>query len=288
MALRNQPYLPLYIQDFMTDEKLAECSAQATGVYIRIMCLMHKSETYGKVLLKQKHKQTDKQIKNFALMVARNLPYTSDVVLLGLEELLLEGVLQIEGDYLVQKRMVKDNDISEKRSVSGKLGGEKTKLKTNKFAQAKVQANTEYEIEYENEIENEFKTDSFGKSKNLLNNNSIISVVCRNWYNKFPTYTKDQDQDYKAVNNIIEFMARQHSIIDINSNTDRALIITTMEQIAAEVEKDPFWANKPLKSIANNIQEFYNKIKNPKNVKNNGFTREGLQAAFDARFADQK
>jgi len=25
-----------------------------------------------------------------------------------------------------------------------------------------------------------------------------------------------------------------------------------------------------------------------KNVKNNGFTREGLQAAFDARFADQK
>jgi len=155
MALRNQPYLPLYVQDFMTDEKLAECSAQATGVYIRIMCLMHKSETYGKVLLKQKHKQTDKQIKNFALMVARNLPYTSDVVLLGLEELLLEGVLQIEGDYLVQKRMVKDNDISEKRSVSGKLGGEKTKLKTNKFAQAKVQANTEYEIEYENENVND-------------------------------------------------------------------------------------------------------------------------------------
>jgi len=126
----------------------------------------------------------------------------------------------------------------------------------------------------------------FGKSENLLNNNSLISVVCRNWYNKFPTYTKDQDQDYKAVNNIVQFMVRQHSIIDINLESE--LIITTMEQIAAEVEKAPFWANKPLKSIANNIQEFYNNIKNPKNVKNNGFTREGLQAAFDARFADQK
>jgi len=138
------------------------------------------------------------------------------------------------------------------------------------------------------ENENENVNENRIKDENLLNNNSLISVVCRNWYNKFPTYTKDQDQDYKAVNNIVQFMVRQHSIVDINSNTDRALIITTMEQIAAEVEKAPFWANKPLKSIANNIQEFYNNIKNPKNVKNNGFTREGLQAAFDARFADQK
>ena len=43
MALRDQPYLPLYVQDFLTDEKLAECSAMATGVYIRLMCIMHKS-----------------------------------------------------------------------------------------------------------------------------------------------------------------------------------------------------------------------------------------------------
>jgi hypothetical protein len=117
----------------------------------------------------------------------------------------------------------------------------------------------------ENENENENR--NINKDENLLNNNSIISVVCRNWYNKFTTYTKDQDQDYKAINNIIQFMVRQHSMTDIDSNTDRALIITTMEQIAAVVEKDQFWANKPLKSIANNIQEFYNNIKNPKHGK---------------------
>lgn len=80
MALRDQPYLPLYIQDFLTDEKLAECSAESTGVYIRLMCLFHKSDTYGKILLKQKYKQSDKQILNFASQVAKNLPYDLLVV----------------------------------------------------------------------------------------------------------------------------------------------------------------------------------------------------------------
>ncbi len=54
MALRNQPYFPLYVQDFLTDEKLAECSAESTGVYIRLMCILHKSEEYGCILLKTK------------------------------------------------------------------------------------------------------------------------------------------------------------------------------------------------------------------------------------------
>jgi len=55
MALRDQPYLPLYVQDIMTDEKLNECSAASHGIYIKgIMCLMHKSETYGKIMLKHK------------------------------------------------------------------------------------------------------------------------------------------------------------------------------------------------------------------------------------------
>lgn len=32
MALRDQPYLPLYVQDFLTDEKLRECSYEAEFV----------------------------------------------------------------------------------------------------------------------------------------------------------------------------------------------------------------------------------------------------------------
>jgi uncharacterized protein YdaU (DUF1376 family) len=158
MSLRNQPYLPLYVQDFMTDEKLAECSAKSTGVYIRLMCLMHKSEEYGKILLKQKDKQTDNQIENFACKVAKFFPYDHTTVFNALTELINEAVLAIDGDYLIQKRMVKDAEISEIRAQSGSKGGKKT---TSKFAKAKVQAkrqaNTEIEIEIKDVIKEVLK-----------------------------------------------------------------------------------------------------------------------------------
>lgn len=151
MALRDQPYLPLYVQDFLTDEKLMECSASATGVYIRIMCVMHKSEVYGKILLKQKDKQTGDQIKNFALKLAKHLPYDLDTVLSGIIELCQEKCLVIEGDSLVQKRMVNDGELSLIRSESGQKGGKTTQTKNKKFAKAKDEANTENEINIENE-----------------------------------------------------------------------------------------------------------------------------------------
>jgi uncharacterized protein YdaU (DUF1376 family) len=123
MALRDQPYIPLYIQDFLTDEKLNECSASATGVYIKIMCLMHKSEGYGTLLLKQKDKQTSSKIKDFATKLAKLLPFDVPTILAALLELTEEEVLKLDGDRLVQKRMVEDNVLSLKRAASGKLGG---------------------------------------------------------------------------------------------------------------------------------------------------------------------
>ncbi|MGI6337851.1 MAG: hypothetical protein ACOXZV_00545 [Bacteroidales bacterium] len=146
MALRDQPYLPLYIQDFITDEKLIECSASATGVYIRLMCIMHKSDDYGMILLKQKDKQDQSTLQNFAIKIARFMPYTVTEIKDGLAELLENGVIQIIGsNKMVQKRMVRDNEISEIRSKAGKKGG----LKTQEFAKAKIKANTEIENEYD-------------------------------------------------------------------------------------------------------------------------------------------
>ena len=163
MALRDQPYIPLYVQDFLTDEKLMECSAEAHGVYIRIMCIMHKSELYGTILLKQKDKQTEKQISNFALKVARSLPFDLPTIERSLSELIEEKVLHLDGDYLVQKRMLKDGEISLKRSKSGGEGGKKTQEKiknfASNFAKAKTQANSEIESAIENETVIEFKSE---------------------------------------------------------------------------------------------------------------------------------
>lgn len=155
MALRDQPYLPLYIQDFVTDEKLMECSAAATGVYIRIMCLMHKSESYGKILLKQKYKQNTKHAINFAVQIGKFLPYDLQIIESSLDELVCEGVLTIDGEELIQKRMVKDGHLSDLRSNAGKKGGRKKESFAYDFAKAKskakIQANTENEYVYEND-----------------------------------------------------------------------------------------------------------------------------------------
>lgn len=164
MALRDQPYFPFYVQDFITDEKLTNCSAESTGVYIRLMCAMHKSEEYGKILLRQKDRQTDRQTYNFAVMLARQMPYNVDVIERALVELLEERVIYMDGDTIYQKRMVKDAELSEKRAKSGKKGAEQTNKRYGKnkgfavdFDAAKTTANSENEIVVVNEYEYENK-----------------------------------------------------------------------------------------------------------------------------------
>lgn len=182
MARKDLPYLPLYVQDFLTDEKLMECSASATGVYIRIMCVLHKCVPYGKILLKQKDKQKEKQIENFALKFAKHFPYDLPTILHGLEELLNEECLQIEGDFLVQKRMFDDGSLSTTRSKSGSEGGKTTQKNRKIFALAKNEANADIEIDNDinkysitsNKVkigeknEKNFSGDSRAQSENLL------------------------------------------------------------------------------------------------------------------------
>lgn len=127
MELRQRPYFPLYVQDFLSDEKLAECSAESTGVYIRLLCIMHKSEDYGSISLKAKDKKYPDPITNFALKLTRQMPYIEDVIERSLAELIEEGVLCIDGDRLFQKRMVRDGQLAETRANAGSIGGKAVK-----------------------------------------------------------------------------------------------------------------------------------------------------------------
>ena len=161
MALRNQPYLPLYVQDYLTDEKLNLCSLSTQGVYIKLMCIMHKSEEYGTILLKQKDKQSSDVCFNFASKIAKLIPLSVTDIHTAIKELLEEKVLFLGGDKLIQRRMVKDNSISEIRAKAGKKGGQVTQS----FDKAKTEANSENE----NDIESE--------DKNVLMRNSRLALV---------------------------------------------------------------------------------------------------------------
>lgn len=205
MPLRNQPYLPLFIKDFLTDEKLVECSASATGVYIRLMCLMHKSEQYGKILLKQKYKQSEQQVLNFATQFANQMPYKFAEIADALGELLVENVLQMSGDVLSQKRMVRDGEISDIRSSSGKVGGTKTAEKNKKiatkFATAKNLANTENANAIENAIENDLIDRGLGKENPDIPHEQKIFLGPRMveiYKTHFPDYPTDTSLDFPA------------------------------------------------------------------------------------------
>lgn len=211
MALRDQPYLPLYIQDFLTDEKLNECSAAATGLYIKIMCLMHKNDPYGKILLKQKDKQNGEQILDFASKFARILPYDLPTILSALRELISEKVVYLDGDFLCQKRMIRDNEISLIRSNSGSRGGKKTQEKNKIFAKAndksKKQANSEYENEYNigsNDIED--INNSLVTYDHVPGRNTFLPVyekMMEVFLLKFSNYFRDEEKDFAACSVIV-------------------------------------------------------------------------------------
>ena len=113
---------------------------------------------------------------NFASMLLRQMPYSMSEIHDGLEELLDNKIIEIEGDYLLQKRMVKDGELSEKRAVAGKKGGEKTleiclgkmSSKSGSKSGSKNISKIEANSENENDIENEYNIKKFSFLKELL------------------------------------------------------------------------------------------------------------------------
>lgn len=141
MALKDQPYFPLYVHDIMADEKLIECSAETHGVYLRLLCLLHKEEDYGSIKLKAKYKQTESKIEAFACLLERRMPFSFDEINRSLSELIEYDVIQFNGEKLSQKRMVKDGDVSVKRARAGAIGGQSSKQKPSK-EETKSEQNT--------------------------------------------------------------------------------------------------------------------------------------------------
>jgi len=195
MARKDLPYLPLYVQDYLTDERLNECSPSTQGVYIKVMCILHKSTPYGKILLKQNDKQTESKIKNFAIKFAKHLPFELPVILAALDELIREECLRFDGDFIYQKRMVDDAELSITRSKSGSEGGKRTQKSKRDFAKAKIKANPDIDIEYIIRVFNcEFS------EKEIINYYAMIVKEMMDVFLKYrPTYEILIEEDYHSL-----------------------------------------------------------------------------------------
>ena len=181
MALRDQPYIPLYVKDFTSDEKLRMCSPSAVGVYIFLMCTLHREQEYGKLQLRKEFVYTNSDTNDiqtpiqktqgkenlylrFAENLAKQMPFKAENIKLALLELDYYGVIRLEGDTLIQPRMVRDGELSETRrkSVSKRWNVSNQQDEKEDFAptkqntkqRTKVDTNTYTNAENENEYEN--------------------------------------------------------------------------------------------------------------------------------------
>ncbi len=197
MAQRNLPYLKLYVQDFVSDEKLNECSAEATGVYIRLMCIMHKNEEYGVVRLKAKDKHSGRPVADLARKLARQMPYDTKTIERSLDELLEEGVLNLDGDVLYQKRMVHDGKVSAARSAASRQRWNKD--------------STDFASSF---------ADSFASGFGYANEDANSDA--NNEANENPIPMQNCDYEHEYINKPVSYSSKNTELPNVDSTTSRA------------------------------------------------------------------
>jgi len=205
MALRNQPYIKMFPKDWLSDEKLKECNAESHGVYFNVMLLMHQSQKYGVILLKQKYKQDSSKVKNFATQFAQQLSFSAEEIERGLTQLINEDVLQLNGERLSQKRMVKDGKLSDTRAEAGSKGGtskaendKNARDFANGFAKAKNVANYDYEYVPDNDNENDNKNRLNGVAEIASLAREIVEYLNQKAGTRYQSKTKATQQKIKA------------------------------------------------------------------------------------------
>lgn len=86
------------------------------------------------------------------------------------------------------------------------------------------------------------------------------------WTTTIPGYTANRELDYPALKTMAIFIFKTAGVKNGFGNADLEIkVLNTFQLIADQVNREQFWITKSLSSIANHIQEFYNKIKNPTN-----------------------
>lgn len=228
--MAKDPAFLFYSSDFLNG--IADLTMEERGQYITLLCLQHQKTSLSEKTIRLSVGSVSVDVMN-KFRLDENGNYYNDRLKLEIE---------------------KRQAFTESRRNNGEKGGRpKASAKPSGYPNGKPKHNhIEDENENTNEDENRIEKEVF-----------IVPELCKIWYSVFPTYTKDQKKDFTAAQEILQFMIKQHDILDVDANRDQ--IKATFEQLTQEVQKDNFWQNKPLKSIANNIQEFYNKIKNPIN-----------------------
>ncbi len=125
MSKNHNPYLRLFTRDIEGSPKVNSLSMEASGLYFRLLnrlteppmpgsIALHDWEphhTWQRSLTQQCLATPDKQerLQYFAKLLTRYFPWKTGDILKALKELYFYGIIEIEGDRLIQPRMYRDN-----------------------------------------------------------------------------------------------------------------------------------------------------------------------------------
>ena len=113
---KRQPWMKWYPADWRSDEEVRNCSLAARGLWVEMLCIAHKAEPYGYVLINGRA-LTSSQLAVQAGCSARDAEKFC-------AELEAAGVFSRDGDgRIYSRRMVRDQEKAERDARNGRGGG---------------------------------------------------------------------------------------------------------------------------------------------------------------------
>jgi hypothetical protein len=130
----KRPSFQFYPSDWLRDTALRSCSTGARGLWIDMICFMHEGSPYGYL------KVADKVIlpSNLARMVGESIEVVADWLI----ELQEAGVYDMDNGAIFSRRMIRDEELRQKRAEGGKLGGNPNLKVNHKVIQEDKQKST--------------------------------------------------------------------------------------------------------------------------------------------------
>lgn len=116
------PAIQFYPADWRTDIGVQSLSFHDRGIWFEMLCVMHESEQRGKLI----HNGKPMSEESIARLIGCDIKSFRK----ALKNIIDSGVCSKDGDIIFNRRMVKDDELIQKRRACGSLGGN-PKLKQN-------------------------------------------------------------------------------------------------------------------------------------------------------------
>lgn len=179
------PAIQFYPGDWRKDPGVQALDYEHRGVWFEILLLMHESDQRGRLLLNGKPMPEE--------ALARTLGLDKQKLSKIVSTLLEYGVASQDSDGVIfSKRMVKDEDIRQKRAVAGKKGGKRSKPPSKPEAKPEAKRGSSYSssISSSNKDIND-RPEHWPSEKEWMD-------YCKN-HGFHPDYAKDQFDKHEAV-----------------------------------------------------------------------------------------